>query len=251
MSASPSPSSPAATPLRVAIQGFGAFERQALEGFLRLSARHGPSFEPVATLAEADCCVVDADHPLAVQAVQAGGRVAVSVFVGAQAPADAPVRLSRPLDALQVARALHALAQARAAARPAAPASDPAEPVPHYPLDVLVVDDCDIARRYLQVQLQRYGCRVAVAADGREALERAQRQTLRLVFVDADLPGLDGPALCRHLKAAGTPAPAVAIVSGRASPAERARARLAGCDAFLVKPLTASVLLAVLRTQSA
>lgn len=252
------PPPPSAVPLRVAIQGFGGFERQALESYFRLSSELGAAFEWVATIADSDCCVVDADHPLAVQAVQSADRVATSVFVGTRAPADAPVHLTRPLNALQIARALLALAHtlrpdARRAAAPAPPPAHPhraidlPEPQRRFDLDVLVVDDCDIARRYLQVQLQRYGCRVALAASAEQALERLARQPAHIVFADVVMPGLDGLTLCQRLKAAGRGAPTVALVSAHASQSDRVRAELAGCDAFLVKPLTGTALLAVLR----
>lgn len=233
---------------RVALLGFSALERQAMEGYFRLSATPGAGFEPVPSLAEADCCVVDADHPLALRDAQEGGWAGVSVFIGTQAPPDAVTHLPRPVDVQAVTRALHALVQRRRTVSRVL--RDPTVAIEHFGIDVLVADDCDIARRYLQVQLERHGCRVTLARNGLEALERAQQQPPRLVFADADMPDLDGLSLCRHLKTKGGAVPSVAIITGLCSAATRARAHLVGCDAFLVKPLTRPVLLAVLRTQA-
>lgn len=242
---------------RVAILGFGAFERQALESWFRLAADHVPSFELAAGADDCDCCVVDADQPAAVQAVQGAGKVAAALFVGAEVPAEALLRLPRPIDPVQVARALTALWQMQGGPVAAASAAPPARPVPaaatlpRFDIDVLVVDDCSIARRHLQVLLERHGCRVALAASGEEALQRIGPLAPRIVFTDVVMPGLDGLALCQQIKGAGRGAPAVALVSARATQADRVRASLAGCDAFLAKPLTGAALLGVLRHATA
>ncbi len=243
-------------PCRVAILGFGAFERQALESWFRLAASHVPRFETADSAADSDCCVVDADRPAAVQAAQSAGKTATSVFVGAEVPAEALLRLPRPIEPVQVARALTALWQMQggeaATATPAVPRAQAASPLgalPRFDIDVLVVDDCSIARRHLQVLLERHGCRVTLAASGEEALARLDtgRQAPRIVFTDIVMPGLDGLALCQRIKGAGRDAPAVALVSARATQADRVRGSLAGCEAVLDQPLTGAALLGVLR----
>lgn len=244
-------------PCRVAILGFSAFERQALESWFRLAADHVPGFEVVAGATDCHVCVVDADQPAAVQAAQAAGKVTAALFVGTQVPAEAALRLPRPIDPVQVARALTALWQVQGglvAGAPAAPharSAAAAAALPRFDIDVLVVDDCSIARRHLQVLLERRGCRVALAASGEEALQRLGPLAPRIVFTDVVMPGLDGLALCQRIKSAGRGAPAVALVSARATQADRVRASLAGCDAFLPKPLTEAALLGVLRHATA
>lgn len=259
---------------RVVVLGFGAFERQSLESYFRLSTGQNHVFEIARSIADSEFCVVDADQPLAVQVVEEADRVATSVFVGASAPEGAQMHLRRPIDPIQVARALEALLhQARpettaprarkpvaAAARPSVAARTSAVPLrhragapqaTHFDIDVLVVDDHDVARRFLQVQLQRFGCRASVAAGGQEALDLLGRLTPRIVFCDVVMPGIDGLTLCQQIKESGVDAPAVVLISARPTQTDRVRARLSGCDAFLSKPLTAAVLLDVLREHGA
>jgi hypothetical protein len=181
------------------------------------------------------------------------------------------MHLHRPIDAMQVARALEALLhgtqpQTTAAPKPRTPVAAAARPAmaarisalprgsaigtppaTHFDIDVLVVDDSDIARRFLKVQLERYGCRVSVASSGEEAVSVLERTAPRIVFCDMVMPGLDGLALCQQVKERGFVTPAVALISARPTQADRVRARLAGCDAFLAKPLSAVALLEVLR----
>jgi hypothetical protein len=282
---------------RLALEGFSAFERQALQSYFRLSTTRQPAFEPGATLADCAYCVVDADRPAAVEAVRLAQRQGSSIYVGAKAPEGAAAHLPRPIDPRRVASALDALAArtARPAAdgskepAPAAPAASAAHaaptatrpptapaatarptvthPVPPartaatasrkavaagalFRLDVLVVDDIDIARRFLAVQLERLGCRVVEAASADEALARLDEQRFRLVFADVKMSGLDGLVLCRHIKQGGAGAPAVVLVGAPASPSDRVRGLLSGCDEQLAKPIGAEALVAVLNAHS-
>jgi CheY-like chemotaxis protein len=117
--------------------------------------------------------------------------------------------------------------------------------------DVLVVEDSAIARRFLQVRLQGLGYRVHVAARAEDALQIIERERLALVFVDIVLGpvgSIDGYAVCRRVKQDGEHAPPVIIVSGMGSETDRARAAVAGCDAYLTKPLSDTRLLQALRT---
>lgn len=246
-----------ATRHRVALHGFSAFEQQALETCFRLAAGPAAAFEPAASLDDSDFCVVDADRPAAVAAIGAAGRVDRTVFVGQQAPAGATMHLRRPIDPRQVMRALETLVLARqAVADPYAPkaprAARPAKrPKPaaeaHFDLEVLVVDDIDIARRFLQVQLEQLGCRVTAADSADAALQALARRPFRVVFSDVEMQGTDGLGLCRQVKQQPRGAPAVVLVSAHASPSDRVRATIAGADGFLGKPIDPAELVAVLR----
>jgi CheY-like chemotaxis protein len=108
---------------RVAIIGFSAFERSTLESFFRLCTPGLAVVCDADQLTACDLIVADADQPAAIYAVGRTGRVPDAVFVGgACAPATAGAHLARPVDALQIRRALDALAGQRArrwAIRPA------------------------------------------------------------------------------------------------------------------------------------
>jgi two-component system, cell cycle response regulator len=108
-----------------------------------------------------------------------------------------------------------------------------------------VVEDSPIARRFLQVRLQRLGYAVTVAGDAQEAVTWLQSRTFALVFLDVGLGpvgGLDGLNLCQMIKqdpafALARPA-RVVMVSGLSAAMDRVRGSLAGCDAYLTKPVT-------------
>ncbi len=71
---------------------------------------------------------------------------------------------------------------------------------PQIPL-VLVVDDSITVRRVTQRLLQREGYRVALAADGLQALERLQQERPAVVLSDIEMPRMDGFDLARNIRA--------------------------------------------------
>ena len=242
----------------VALQGFTAFERGTLASFFRLAASRTPAYVQAERLDACDFIVADGDDARSVQAVGDAGRVADTVFIGARVPTGTRAKLARPVDPMHIVRELDALVDARRTAPPAAPASHRMPALGRLDVagdgsrrDVLVVEDSAIARRFLQVRLQRLGYRVHIAARGEDALQVIGHERLALVFVDIVLgpPGsIDGHAVCRRVKQDGHRAPPVIVVSGRAGQDDRMRATVAGCDAYLTKPLSDAGLLEALRT---
>ena len=81
---SASVSAPAAQ--RVALLGFGDFERSALVSYLRLSSSRVPAYQEAPSLASADFVIADADHAGTLDAVLGADRVADTVFIGSLAP---------------------------------------------------------------------------------------------------------------------------------------------------------------------
>lgn len=239
---------------RVALLGFAAFERQGLEACFRLLSRREPGFVLAAAdapLAEADWVVINGDQPEAVQAVWASGQLATAVIVGAQPLPGAALHLPRPIDPLALQRGLESLAGIEPAPV-APPVSRPAttEAVAtgrRFERPVLVVDDSEVARQYLRVQLERQGCAVHTAATADEARAQLAREAYAAVFVDlaldpSDASELEGLVLCHELQHAGAQRPRVVVVTARGSGTDRVRATLAGCDSFRVKPVNAATL---------
>jgi two-component system, cell cycle response regulator len=251
----------------VALQGFSTFERGALASFFRLAAKRMPSYVQVDRLDRCDFVIADADHARSLQAVQTAGRTSDTVFVGTQAPQGAMAWLKRPVDPMHILRELDSLVEHRnsspgelQAAREPAPRNMPAlgrldVAGDGSRRDVLVVEDSAIARRFLQVRLQKLGYRVHLAQAGDEAIELLRHERFALVFLDVALgpPGsLDGLAVCQQLKHdpvfARQGLPKVIIVTGLAGATDRVRGSLAGCDAYLTKPLSEPQLHDTLRT---
>jgi CheY-like chemotaxis protein len=252
-------------PQRVMLLGFGDFERHALASYLRLAGARDPVYVQTDTIGDADFVIADADHPGAIDAVLATDRVGDTVFIGALAPDGALAWAMRPIDPLQVFREIDAAAALR---RPgAAPATLPPTTGPGA-LDAparragdlsagplaLVVDDSEIAQRFLQRQLGALGVRAEVAGHSARALQMLARQRFDIVFLDVELgpaSELDGLALCQHLKRNRPPGtglpPKVVMVSAHTGATDRVRGTLAGCDAYLPKPLDDAALQRQLR----
>jgi CheY-like chemotaxis protein len=261
-------------PYRVALQGFSAFERSALGSYFRLAINRAPAYEQVASPAEAHFLVIDADHGEAVRAVQALGRIDDAVFIGARAPEGASAWMMRPIDPLHVLRELDAMVAdraepategARPLSRPPVPGltgpsparrsgdqadADPAPPAAARPAPrrALLVDDSEIALRFLETRLHRFGLATVRATTSAKAIELLAQQAWEFVFLDVELgtgSDLDGLALCQHIKRhprlAGDP-PVVAMVSAHHSQLDRVRGTLAGADAYLDKPLDETAL---------
>jgi CheY-like chemotaxis protein len=110
---------------------------------------------------------------------------------------------------------------------------------------VLVVDRSSIARKFLTQRLGALGYTAHAAEDGEEALEMIEQQAYTIIFSEVSLSpqgGLDGLRLCQAIKQKPDHpmgvAPAVVMVTGLRGPSDRVRGSLAGCDAYLTKPLT-------------
>ncbi len=275
------PSASVIAPQRVALLGFGDFERSALVSYLRLTGRRVPAYAEADSVDGADYVIADADHSGTLDAVLGADRVTDTVFIGSLAPDGALAWMMRPIDPMQVFRELDAavvLRRSRAqAALPAAtrevlppaitevPTPTPvpaptAQPAPTRPLksgpprrvgdqaaptSALLVDDSEVALRFLERQLQALGLRTDTANDSQRALELLASRNYDVVFLDVDLgpnSELDGLGLCQHIKRQLKPrtaaaAPVVVMVSAHSSTTDRVRGSFAGCDAYLAKPL--------------
>lgn len=106
---------------------------------------------------------------------------------------------------------------------------------------VLVVDDHDDARELLAVIVGSSGYEVATAANGREAVEEAQRQKPDAIIMDLFMPEMDGYEAARILKAdsrlASVP---ILAYTARSSPSEMDSGLFAAC---CIKPCVPSDLL--------
>ncbi|HEX5480168.1 MAG TPA: ATP-binding protein [Dehalococcoidia bacterium] len=87
-------------------------------------------------------------------------------------------------------------------------AEAPAEPATQIPAErrrILVVDDEESIQKLLTGVLEMDGHEVHIATNGREALERVQREPFDLVITDVKMPVMSGPDLYRRLREDGSP----------------------------------------------
>jgi two-component system chemotaxis response regulator CheY len=112
------------------------------------------------------------------------------------------------------------------------------------PPSVLIVDDDPFIRRLIVATLQDVtGFVLHQAGDGHEALAEAERSPPAIVFLDMQMPGLDGLATCRALRERAETRGTTIVMLTAAGPQAEAAAREAGADHFLTKPFSPLALL--------
>lgn len=143
---------------------------------------------------------------------------------------------------------------------PVAPPPSPGEGAPHAaaPLAaalptrrLLVVDDSIDAAESLAAVLALYGQEVRTAYSAADALRVAREWPPEVGIFDIGMPAMNGYELCRQLRAeTAGPQPLLIACTGWGQEADRERARAAGFDVHLVKPVDPAAVLAVLAEQA-
>ena len=108
---------------------------------------------------------------------------------------------------------------------------------------VLLIEDDRKAARLLSKGLQEEGFVVDVAATGEDGEEQAALNEYDVVILDWLLPGRDGLAVCRALRASGNATP-ILMLTARDSVADRVSGLGTGADDYLTKPFALDELLA-------
>jgi two-component system chemotaxis response regulator CheY len=105
---------------------------------------------------------------------------------------------------------------------------------------VLVVDDDPFVRKLILTTLEDVaGFELVEAGDGEEAVEVAMRHRPQLVFLDVDMPKVDGFEACRRLRADTKTADAtIVMLTAAAGDSAEREAETAGADLFLTKPFS-------------
>jgi two-component system, cell cycle response regulator len=104
---------------------------------------------------------------------------------------------------------------------------------------ILVVDDSLAIRNHLRSLLESGGFSVTLADDVASAMKVMSRTAFDCVLMDVLMPGVDGYEGCRQIKAyrRGDKAVPVIMLTSKSSPFDRIRGKMAGCDAYLTKPV--------------
>jgi twitching motility two-component system response regulator PilG len=121
----------------------------------------------------------------------------------------------------------------------------PAEPAKKM---ILIVDDSVTIRKLVSMTVTEQGYRAVEAAEGQEALEKIQQEGVpSLIFLDIMMPGMDGYALCKELRAQkATAAIPIVMLSGKDGMFNKMRGRMAGATHYVTKPFQAEALHQVL-----
>jgi DNA-binding response OmpR family regulator len=103
------------------------------------------------------------------------------------------------------------------------------------PLELLIVDDDELARALLADQLQNRGFQVQQAADGVQALRLMEQQLFPLALVDWCMPSMDGIELTRQLRERGLRDTYVIMLTSKDEAVDYEQGYLAGADDYLSK----------------
>ena len=123
-------------------------------------------------------------------------------------------------------------------------------PAPQLEGRVLLAEDVAVNRRLIATLLRRTGIAVVEAENGRVAMEKALAadsagQPFDIVFMDMQMPEMDGYEATQRLRRAGYTRAVVALTS-HSMTGERQRCLEIGCDEYMTKPVDRRVLLQML-----
>ena len=115
---------------------------------------------------------------------------------------------------------------------------------------ILIVDDVEINRAFLRATLEKWGHRIQTAVNGREAVEQFIQGNFDIIFMDVQMPILDGFGAVREIREierahAAKRTPIVAMTA-YAMQGDREKCLEAGMDAYLSKPARQTEILATL-----
>lgn len=103
---------------------------------------------------------------------------------------------------------------------------------------VLVVEDNATGAKLVEYLLKAHGYKVTVANDAAEALAAIREQHPDVILMDIQLPGVDGLAIVRQLRAdVATRGLLIIAVTAYAMKGDKEKALAAGCDGYITKPI--------------
>ena len=113
---------------------------------------------------------------------------------------------------------------------------------------VLVVDDSEVIRTLICVNLEMEGFEVVQAVDGQDALEKVRQAAPDVMTIDVKMPRLDGFDTVARLRAdPRTSGLKVAMVTACAQESDIVRGREVGVDAYVTKPFDPATLVRTVR----
>jgi CheY-like chemotaxis protein len=114
---------------------------------------------------------------------------------------------------------------------------------------ILIVEDNADARDALRVLLELEGHTVEAVEEGQQALEVIRLKSPDIALVDIGLPGIDGYEVARRARSHDKRRPVLIALTGYGQPEDRQRAREAGFDDVLIKPVDPTALATLLATR--
>ena len=102
----------------------------------------------------------------------------------------------------------------------------------------LVVDDSPTVRKQLVLELGSFNIQVDTAETGEQGLEMIAQNQYDIIFLDVVMPGADGYQVCKTIRRnQETKYTPIVMLTSKSSPFDKVRGSLAGCNAYLTKPV--------------
>ena len=161
--------------------------------------------------------------------------------LGVQAYLAKPIKPSELLDAMMAA--MGPLVEMEASAAAAEPAR------PQRSLRVLLAEDSPVNQRVATAMLEKWGHRVAIACNGRQAIAMFPKEPFDLVLMDVQMPEMDGleaTQAIRQYEQSNGGHVAIVALTAHAMKGDRQRCLSAGMDAYVTKPIRSKELVRVI-----
>jgi PAS domain S-box-containing protein len=163
-----------------------------------------------------------------------------ALFLDAAESAESPLPLQADLPKMQPATT-----------QAAAPIPDGRPPCAGSAVRILLAEDNPINQRVAIGLLRNLGYTAEVAGDGRQVLETLKQNSFDLIFMDCQMPELDGYETTRHIrKTPSDSAPRIVAMTAHALPGEREKCLAAGMDDYMTKPVRVEILRAMIEKWS-
>ncbi len=243
----------------IQVFGLSTYEQRVLQTISILSRNRARTYLPKneGKSDTADFAIVDGDNPEALtswQAFEVRNPMVQAIMVGKSPASEAgDFQIARPimatrllalLDRMQISKERPAFMPPKARHNASAgltPTHPTGEPLPadnRILTRGLVVDDSLPIRKQMEFELQSFVGEVDLAENGEQAIELLSTKNYDIVFLDVVLPGMDGYQICRTAKRLkNTKDTPIIMLTGKSSPFDRVRGKLAGCDTYLTKPV--------------
>lgn len=241
---------PGEAALNLLVQGFTQPERQLLDAIVQLSQRRQPRINLLSAAdgESADVVMIDAADAQAKKWANSQPWLARKAVIWVDAPGTSGrPTVQRPIHWSALPVLLAKWLEHAPANMPGVSAATPGSS------SVLVVDDSMAVRAQLRSLLEAQGLKVTEVDSAEAAIRAAIASPFACILMDVLMPGMDGYEACRHIKAdtCGGNKPTVVMLTSKSSPFDRIRGKMAGCDAYLTKPVDAERLYEVISRYTA
>jgi CheY-like chemotaxis protein len=115
-------------------------------------------------------------------------------------------------------------------------------------INVLVVDDNEINLKLARILLENHNASVTTSRSGEQSIEQVKHKHFDLIFMDLQMPGLDGYETTKHLRAMENGAsPVIIALTANAMANKSARIKECGMNDTLVKPINEKIMNAIVK----